>query len=175
MATSWPPTGRVLELDKQNYLFEVDQSELERRVLEIRKAWTDRWEGLVGPLSPQHRASFLEKPEFHELAHIPKEFGLKAINKFRHRGEILKEAKRLQKTHVQETKRKPVRSTPSRTTNRTRRRSAGRNLEGYSGWNEPRGVISEDEPLYINQINLRDFLDDEEELDHWNQNYLDDE
>ena len=64
-----------------------------RRVREIMKAWIDRW----GELSPEQQAIFLETAEFHELALIPKEFGLDAIDEFQRRGDILRRAKRLQR------------------------------------------------------------------------------
>jgi hypothetical protein len=70
----------------------VEETELARRVSEIMKAWIDRW----GELTPEQQARFRETAEFHELALIPKEFGLKAIDRFRQREEILQEAKRLQ-------------------------------------------------------------------------------
>jgi len=71
----------------------MEEAELDRRVRRIMTAWMAHW----GELSPEHQATFLEAAEFRELALIPKEFGLKAINRFQLRKEILREAKRLQK------------------------------------------------------------------------------
>ena len=123
-------------------------------------------------MSPKHRASFLEKPEFHELALIPKQFGLEAISKFQHKEEILKEAKRLRNASARKTKRPQALTRRSETVDRAPRRSAGMNLEDDRRWSEPQGIIPEDEPLYIDGINVRDYLDDEEELDHWNQGWV---
>jgi len=71
----------------------VEETELARRVGEIMKAWIDRWV----ELTPEQQAIFLETAEFHELALIPKEFGLDAIDEFQRRKDILRRAKRLQR------------------------------------------------------------------------------
>ena len=77
----------------------MEEAELDQRVHRIRTAWMARWgDGVTrsGELSPEYQAKFLETAEFRELALIPKEFGLEAINNFRKKEEILREAKRLQ-------------------------------------------------------------------------------
>ena len=96
----------------------VEEAELDRRVREIMAAWIDRWD----ELSPKHQATFLEAVEFRELALIPKEFGLEAINGFQERGEILREAKRLQNERETRQKNTPRRRTARRRTNRPRQR-----------------------------------------------------
>jgi len=70
----------------------VEETELARQVREIMKAWIERW----GELTPEQQVIFLETGEFHELALIPKEFWLDAINRFQRREDILRRAKRLQ-------------------------------------------------------------------------------
>ena len=71
----------------------MEEAELARRVREIMKAWIEHW----GELSPKSQAVFMETDEFRQLALIPKEFGLNAIIKFQRRGDILREARRLQR------------------------------------------------------------------------------
>lgn len=96
----------------------MEEAELDRRVREIMAAWIDRW----GELSPEHQATFLEAAEFRELALIPKDFGLEAINGFQDRGEILREAKRLQNERETRQDNTPRRRTARRRTNPPRQR-----------------------------------------------------
>ena len=71
---------------------EETELDLDPWVRRLMTAWMARW----GELSPEHQAKFLETAEFRELALIPEEFGRKAINSFKQRKQILREAKRLQ-------------------------------------------------------------------------------
>ena len=96
----------------------MEEAELDRRVRRIMTAWMAHW----GELSPEHQAKFLETAEFRELALIPKEFGLEAINGFQERGEILREAKRLQNERETRQRNTPRRRTARRRTNRPRQR-----------------------------------------------------
>ena len=52
--------------------------DLDPWVRKIMTAWMARW----GELSPERQAKFLETAEFRKLALIPREFWLKAINRF---------------------------------------------------------------------------------------------
>ena len=102
----------------------MEEAELDRRVRRIRTAWMLRWgDGKTrsGELSPEHQATFLEAAEFRELALIPEEFGREAINSFKQRKQILREAKRLQNERKRKAApRPPVHGRKSRKSRKSR-------------------------------------------------------
>ena len=99
-------------------------------------AWMAHW----GELSPEHQATFLEAAEFRELALIPEEFGRKAINSFKQRKQILREAKRLQNKRKRQAarlqnERKRLLSTSSRSRQAARKE---RKRQGAPGSAKPK-------------------------------------